>query len=74
MAIESEYSKTSKGENSVGTFDQPQIGLGAMRLSLEGKSLKQLDFLTKFVREFPRIQHIDLNNNAISNIEMEKFM
>ena len=40
-----------------------------MRLSLEGKSLKHLDFLTKFVREFPRIQHIDLNNNAISNIE-----
>jgi Ran GTPase-activating protein (RanGAP) involved in mRNA processing and transport len=30
--------------------------------------------LTKFVREFPRIQHIDLGNNAITNKEMEKFM
>ena len=45
-----------------------------MRLSLDNKSLKRLDFLTKFVREFPRIQHIDLGNNAISNNEMERFM
>ena len=45
-----------------------------MRLSLENKSLKRLDFLTKFVREFRYIQHIDLGNNAISNEEMEKFM
>mmetsp|Transcript_40162 Transcript_40162/g.52631 ORF Transcript_40162/g.52631 Transcript_40162/m.52631 type:complete len:83 (-) Transcript_40162:154-402(-) len=43
-------------------------------LSLHNKKLKRLDFLTKFVREFPRIQHIDLGNNAISNNEMEKFM
>ena len=45
-----------------------------MKLTLKNKSLKKLDFLTKFVREFPNIKHIDLGNNAIGNEEMEKFM
>ena len=46
----------------------------AMRLELGKNEIKSLDFLTKFVREFRFIQHIDLGNNAISNEEMEKFM
>ena len=45
-----------------------------VQLTLDGLKLKKLDFLTKFVREFPRIQHIDLGNNAITNKEMQKFM
>ena len=40
---------------------------GTMKLTLKNKSLKKLDFLTKFVREFPNIKHIDLGNNAIDN-------
>jgi len=43
-------------------------------LSLQHQNLKNLDFLTKFVREFPRIHHIDLGHNSISNSEMKKFM
>ena len=48
--------------------------ISTMKLILTNKSLKKLDFLTKFVREFPNIKHIDLGNNAIGNEEMEKFM
>ena len=47
--------------------EQPEIQSTAMRLALGQKEIKKLDFLTKFVREFRYIQHIDLGNNAISN-------
>jgi len=40
-------------------FDERELkvvgGNDMISLSLQGKSLKQLDFLAKFVREFPRI-------------------
>ena len=66
---ESAFSKSqaisSKGNADIGT---------SLKLTLKNKSLKKLDFLTKFVREFPNIKHIDLGNNAIGNDEMEKFM
>ena len=66
---ESAFSKSqalsTKGNADIGT---------SLKLTLKNKSLKRLDFLTKFVREFPNIKHIDLGNNAIGNDEMEKFM
>ena len=49
-------------------------GAGLSGLMLKSKSLKKLDFLTKFLKEFPKIQHIDLRNNDINKGEMEKFM
>ena len=54
--------------------EEPDEGQQNLRLSLSHHSLKELNFLTKFVREFPKIQHIDLGDNEISNHEMEKFM
>ena len=65
---ESAFSK-SQAQSSKGNAD-----IGTMKLTLKNKSLKKLDFLTKFVREFPNIKHMDLGNNAIGNEEMEKFM
>ena len=41
-------------------------------LSLGGKNLKRLDFLSKFVREFPNVQSIDLAHTKVSNREMQK--
>ena len=41
-------------------------------LKLGGKHLNSLDFLNKFVKEFPNIQQIDLANNQVSNKEMLK--
>ena len=57
---------------SVNDFGGGVAGLSG--LMLRSKSLKKLDFLTKFLKEFPKIQHIDLRNNDINKGEMEKFM
>jgi hypothetical protein len=39
---------------------------------LRGKKLDNLDFLQKFLKQFPDIaNHIDLGENNISNKEME---
>ena len=41
-------------------------------LKLGGKGLKSLDFLNKFVREFPNVNEIDVANNQVGTKEMMK--
>jgi hypothetical protein len=42
-------------------------------LSLRGKNLKSLDFLSKFIRENPQVEDIDIGDNPLSNGEIQKF-
>ena len=43
------------------------------QLSLKGKGLKNLDFLSKFMRENPQVQNVDIGDNPLSNDEVHKF-
>jgi hypothetical protein len=43
------------------------------KLSLRGKNLTSLDFLSKFMRENPNIANIDLGDNPITDKEMQRF-
>lgn len=42
-------------------------------LSLKGKNLTSLDFLSKFIRENPQIEDIDLGDNPLTDLELHKF-
>lgn len=41
-------------------------------LNLAGKGIKNLDFLTKFIRENPYISKVDLSLNNVNNNEANK--
>jgi hypothetical protein len=40
---------------------------------LKGKNLTSLDFLSKFIRENPQIEDIDLGDNPLTDFELHKF-
>jgi len=39
-------------------------------LSLKGKNLTNLDFLSKFMRENPEVQAIDIGDNPLTDAEV----
>ena len=43
------------------------------RLSLKGKNLTSLEFLSKFMRENPNIVDIDIGENPLTDLEIQKF-
>ena len=43
------------------------------KLSLRGKNLTSLDFLSKFMRVNPNIVDIDLGDNPLNDEELRKF-
>ena len=51
-----------------------KIQKNKLQLKLGGQNLKRLDFLEKFIREFPKIHHLDLTHNQINNKEMKKMI
>jgi hypothetical protein len=48
-------------------------GMNIQKLTLRGKNLTSLDFLSKFMRENPNIGDIDIGDNPLTDIEMQKF-
>jgi hypothetical protein len=43
------------------------------KLSLKGKNLTNLDFLSKFLRENPQIENVDLGDNPLTDLELNRF-
>jgi hypothetical protein len=41
-------------------------------LTLRGDSLKSLDFLVKFMNQFPKLDNLDLGDNKLSDEEVSK--
>jgi len=75
MSASSARSKSfsdSQGDSQISEIsDFSQVNKN-ISLKLGGKGLKSLDFLNKFVREFPNVNEIDVANNKVGTKEMMK--
>ena len=67
-------SKVSISVSSVDIGGGNKIKQNKIELQLKGLNLTKLDFLEKFIREFPKIHHIDVTRNQIGNQEMKRLL
>ena len=66
-----ENSFSLEDNDSSNPIKEKMDDIGAIhKLSLRGKNLTSLEFLSKFMRENPNIANIDLGENPLSDIEM----